>query len=143
MMQIINYYYYFLLFCRYRYTLDELLGMLHRLKVRSESFDLWANKVKEALEQEEGNKIGGESTTIIIYSEVWFKVNFVFISVKSLIAVLKDLEVLKNEAAEKKFPDNELLRRLSAVLKDIERCQRTSTELLGSSATRYDGPSSM
>lgn len=36
--------------------------MLHRLKVRSESFDSWANRVKEALEQEEGNKIGGEST---------------------------------------------------------------------------------
>lgn len=49
-------------FCRYRYTLDELLGMLHRLKVRSESFDYWANRVKEALEQEEGNKIGGKST---------------------------------------------------------------------------------
>lgn len=32
--------------------------MLHRLKVRSESFDSWANRVKEALEQEEGNKIG-------------------------------------------------------------------------------------
>jgi len=47
--------------CRYRYTLDELLAMLHRLKVRSESFDSWANRVKEALEQEEGNKIGGES----------------------------------------------------------------------------------
>ena len=43
---------------RYRYTLDELLAMLHRLKVRSESFDSWANRVKEALEQEEGNKIG-------------------------------------------------------------------------------------
>lgn len=46
------------LLCRYRYTLDELLAMLHRLKVRSESFDSWANKVKEALEQEDGNKIG-------------------------------------------------------------------------------------
>lgn len=43
---------------RYRYTLDELLAMLHRLKVRAESFDSWANRVKEALEQEEGNKIG-------------------------------------------------------------------------------------
>ena len=43
---------------RYRYTLDELLAMLHRLKVRSESFDSWANRVKEALEHEEGNKIG-------------------------------------------------------------------------------------
>lgn len=32
--------------------------MLYRLKVRAESFDSWANRVKEALEQEEGNKIG-------------------------------------------------------------------------------------
>lgn len=61
-MMLIVHCYDFLCFYRYRYTLDELLGMLHRLKVRSESFDLWANKVKEALEQEEGNKIGGEST---------------------------------------------------------------------------------
>uniref|UniRef100_A0A671W6Z0 [histone H3]-trimethyl-L-lysine(4) demethylase n=1 Tax=Sparus aurata TaxID=8175 RepID=A0A671W6Z0_SPAAU len=84
------------LYLRYRYTLDELLGMLHRLKVRSESFDYWANRVKEALEQEEGNKIG-----------------------------IEDLELLKAEATEKKFPDNELLRKLNTVLKDIEHCQRT------------------
>lgn len=32
--------------------------MLYRLKVRAESFDSWANRVKEALEQEDGNKIG-------------------------------------------------------------------------------------
>uniref|UniRef100_A0AAQ5YMU5 [histone H3]-trimethyl-L-lysine(4) demethylase n=1 Tax=Amphiprion ocellaris TaxID=80972 RepID=A0AAQ5YMU5_AMPOC len=87
------------LYLRYRYTLDELLAMLHRLKVRSESFDSWANRVKEALEQEEGNKIA-----------------------------IDDLEMLKNEAAEKKFPDNELLRKLNTVLKDIEHCQRTSTD---------------
>ncbi|CAJ1084669.1 lysine-specific demethylase 5C isoform X3 [Xyrichtys novacula] len=94
------------LYLRYRYTLDELLAMLHRLKVRSESFDSWANRVKEALEQEEGNKIG-----------------------------IDDLEMLKKEAAEKKFPDNELLRKLNTVLKDIERCQQTSTELLSGSKT--------
>ncbi|XP_063748483.1 lysine-specific demethylase 5C [Eleginops maclovinus] len=92
------------LYLRYRYTLDELLAMLHRLKVRSESFDSWANRVKEALEQEEGNKIG-----------------------------IADLELLKTEAAERKFPDNELLRKLNTVLKDIERCQKTSTELLSHS----------
>uniref|UniRef100_A0A4W5MGS8 [histone H3]-trimethyl-L-lysine(4) demethylase n=1 Tax=Hucho hucho TaxID=62062 RepID=A0A4W5MGS8_9TELE len=46
------------LYLRYRYTLDELFAMLHRLKVRAEVFDSWANRVKEALEQEEGNKIG-------------------------------------------------------------------------------------
>lgn len=94
------------LYLRYRYTLDELLAMLHRLKVRSESFDSWANRVKEALEQEEGNKIG-----------------------------IEDLETLKMEAADKKFPDNELLRKLNTVLKDIERCQQQSTELLRTSKT--------
>ncbi|KAM4562868.1 lysine-specific demethylase 5C isoform 2-T2 [Odontesthes bonariensis] len=94
------------LYLRYRYTLDELLAMLHRLKVRSESFDSWANRVKEALEQEEGNKIE-----------------------------IHDLEKLKVEAAEKKFPDNELLRKLNSVLKDIGFCQQTSAELLSNSQT--------
>ncbi|XP_051950184.1 lysine-specific demethylase 5C-like [Xyrauchen texanus] len=92
------------LYLRYRYTLDELLAMLHRLKVRAESFDSWANRVKEALEQEEGNKIG-----------------------------IKDLEVLKAEAAEKLFPNNELLRRLNTVLTDIHKCESSSTELLSNS----------
>uniref|UniRef100_A0A673Y271 [histone H3]-trimethyl-L-lysine(4) demethylase n=1 Tax=Salmo trutta TaxID=8032 RepID=A0A673Y271_SALTR len=87
------------LYLRYRYTLDELLAMLHRLKVRAESFDSWANRVKEALEQEEGNKTG-----------------------------VTDLEVLKAEAAEKKFPDNELLQRLNTALTDTQHCQHTSTE---------------
>ncbi|XP_077473305.1 lysine-specific demethylase 5C isoform X2 [Stigmatopora argus] len=89
------------LYLRYRYTLDELLAMLHRLKVRSEAFDSWANRVKEALEREEGNKIGTE-----------------------------DLESLGTEAAERKFPDNELLRKLNGVLKDSERCRQKSARLL-------------
>uniref|UniRef100_A0A672TDD4 [histone H3]-trimethyl-L-lysine(4) demethylase n=1 Tax=Sinocyclocheilus grahami TaxID=75366 RepID=A0A672TDD4_SINGR len=90
------------LYLRYRYTLDELLAMLHRLKVRAESFDSWANRVKEALEQEEGNKI----------------------------------EVLKEEAADKKFPNNELLQRLNTVLADIQKCESSSTELLSNSQSR-------
>jgi len=44
--------------------------------------------------------------------------------------------MLKLEAVEKKFPDNELLRKLNTVVKDIERCQQTSTELLSNSMTR-------
>lgn len=43
-------------FSRYRYTLDELPAMLHKLKVRAESFDTWANKVRVALEVEDGRK---------------------------------------------------------------------------------------
>ncbi|XP_033825093.1 lysine-specific demethylase 5C isoform X2 [Periophthalmus magnuspinnatus] len=94
------------LYLRYRYTLDELLAMLHRLKVRSESFDSWASRVKDALEQEDGSKIDTEA-----------------------------LEKLKVEASEKKFPDNELLRKLNNVLNDIERCQKTSAQLLSRSNT--------
>lgn len=53
-----------------------------------------------------------------------------------MISAIQDLEVLKSEAAEKKFPDNELLRKLSGVLKDIARCEQTSSDLLGGSTAR-------
>ncbi|XP_035243760.1 lysine-specific demethylase 5C isoform X2 [Anguilla anguilla] len=94
-------------YLRYRYSLDELLAMLHRLKVRAESFDSWATRVKGALEQEDGRKIG-----------------------------IQELESLKEEAAERKFPDNELLQRLNTALRDIERCQTVCSELLTSSQSR-------
>lgn len=42
--------------CRYRYTLDELPGMLHRLKVRAESLDNWSAKVRNAFNLKE-NKL--------------------------------------------------------------------------------------
>lgn len=37
---------------------------------------------------------------------------------------------LKEEAAERKFPDNELLQRLTVVLDDMQRCQSRSTALI-------------
>lgn len=40
--------------------------MLHRLKVRAESFDTWANRVKEALENEGGVKKGQGATTFFL-----------------------------------------------------------------------------
>ena len=60
--------------------------MLHRLKVRSESFDSWANRVKEALEHEEGNKIGKyvgrfiQFFCIEIKIENWLKYVLIFCS---------------------------------------------------------------
>lgn len=44
--------------------------------------------------------------------------------------------MLKAEAAEKKFPDNELLQRLNTALTDTQHCQHTSTELLNKTLTR-------
>lgn len=43
---------------RYRYTLDELPSMLHRLKVRAESYDNWTLVVKTALDAMGDNKLG-------------------------------------------------------------------------------------
>uniref|UniRef100_A0A452UMJ3 [histone H3]-trimethyl-L-lysine(4) demethylase n=1 Tax=Ursus maritimus TaxID=29073 RepID=A0A452UMJ3_URSMA len=65
---------------RYRYTLDELPAMLHKLKVRAESFDTWANKVRVALEVEDGRKRS-----------------------------LEELRALESEARERRFPNSELL----------------------------------
>lgn len=48
--------------------------MLYRLKVRAESFDSWANRVKEALEQEEGNKIGQLGIFYSITNKIIFKI---------------------------------------------------------------------
>lgn len=40
--------------------MDELPPLLQRLKVRAESFDHWAVKVKEALEAKPDDKLGKE-----------------------------------------------------------------------------------
>ena len=57
-------------------------------------------------------------------------------SLFAAVAGIQDLEVLKQEAAEKKFPDNELLQRLNTVLTDTQHCQKTSTDLLSNPQTR-------
>ena len=43
---------------RYRYTLDELPVMLHKLKLRAESFDNWVSTVKNALDLNAPKKLG-------------------------------------------------------------------------------------
>uniref|UniRef100_A0A803SQ64 [histone H3]-trimethyl-L-lysine(4) demethylase n=1 Tax=Anolis carolinensis TaxID=28377 RepID=A0A803SQ64_ANOCA len=80
-------------YLRYRYTLDELPAMLHKLKVRAECFDTWANKVRIALEVEDGRK-----------------------------RTLEELRSLESEARERKFPENELLHRLKSCLSEAEKC---------------------
>ncbi|XP_022082641.1 lysine-specific demethylase 5A-like [Acanthaster planci] len=86
---------------RYRYTLDELPAMLHRLKVRAESFDNWANKVKNALNASQDNKLD--------------------------VSQLKQMII---EADEKRFPDNELLQQLVSAVTEAERCATIATQLV-------------
>ncbi|XP_054664518.1 lysine-specific demethylase 5C isoform X1 [Grus americana] len=99
-------------YLRYRYTLDELPAMLHKLKVRAESFDTWANKVRIALEVEDGRK-----------------------------RTLEELRALESEARERKFPENELLHRLKGCLSQAERCVSEALGLISSQETGVPAPS--
>ncbi|XP_061875641.1 lysine-specific demethylase 5C isoform X1 [Colius striatus] len=99
-------------YLRYRYTLDELPAMLHKLKVRAESFDTWANKVRVALELEDGRK-----------------------------RTLEELRALESEARERKFPENELLHRLKGCLAQAERCVSEALGLISSQETGVPPPS--
>ncbi|XP_043541940.1 lysine-specific demethylase 5C-like, partial [Chiloscyllium plagiosum] len=87
-------------YLRYRYTLDELPAMLHKLKIRAESFDTWGSKVKTALEME-----GQQKRT------------------------LDDLKALVTEAKEKKFPENRLLQQLKGSIEEVEKCVAEAVQL--------------
>ncbi|XP_071817474.1 lysine-specific demethylase 5A-like isoform X3 [Apostichopus japonicus] len=85
---------------RYRYTLDELPAMLQRLKVRAESFDNWANRVRSALNPSD---------------------------VKLDIAELKEL---LEEADEKNFPENDSLQELINAIAEAEKCSMIAVQLI-------------
>ncbi|XP_056001386.1 lysine-specific demethylase 5A-like isoform X2 [Ostrea edulis] len=90
---------------RYRYTLDELPTMLHRLKVRAESFDNWTTKVRAALEAEEDEKVD-----------------------------LPDLKEYIAEAEEKRFPDSELMQQLVMAVNEAEKCANVAAQLVSKKA---------
>ncbi|KAM4664592.1 lysine-specific demethylase 5C isoform 2-T2 [Discoglossus pictus] len=88
-------------YLRYRYTLDELPAMLHKLKGRAESFDSWASKVHLTLELEDGKK-----------------------------KALEELRALEAEALEKKFLAHEMLQKLKSTIKEVESCLSETQKLL-------------
>uniref|UniRef100_A0A2K5S6V7 [histone H3]-trimethyl-L-lysine(4) demethylase n=1 Tax=Cebus imitator TaxID=2715852 RepID=A0A2K5S6V7_CEBIM len=98
-------------YLRYRYTLDELPTMLHKLKIRAESFDTWANKVRVALEVEDGRKRSFE-----------------------------ELRALESEARERRFPNSELLQRLKNCLSEVEACISQVLGLVSGQVARVDTP---
>ncbi|XP_042883818.1 lysine-specific demethylase 5A-like isoform X2 [Penaeus japonicus] len=85
---------------RYRYTLDELPPLLQRLKVRAESFDHWAVKVKEALEAKPDDKLE-----------------------------LSELRELVEEAEAQRFPESELLQTLVQAVTEADKCATVAAHL--------------
>ncbi|KAK3776769.1 hypothetical protein RRG08_058519 [Elysia crispata] len=86
---------------RYRYTLDELPSMLHRLKVRAESFDNWNMAVRNALEAEGDDKLD-----------------------------INELKDLITESEEKKFPESDLLQTLINAVTEAEKCSNVANQLV-------------
>ncbi|XP_012946958.1 lysine-specific demethylase 5A isoform X2 [Aplysia californica] len=86
---------------RYRYTLDELPSMLHRLKVRAESYDNWNMVVRNALEAAGDEKLE-----------------------------LGELKELIAEAEDKKFPESDLLQTLVSAVTEAEKCSSVAAQLV-------------
>lgn len=86
---------------RYRYTLDELPVMLHRLKVRAESFDNWAIKVRNALASPENGKLD-----------------------------ISEFKELAQEAEEKRFPKVDLYQTVVSTVEEGEKCAALAQQLL-------------
>ncbi|XP_032819198.2 lysine-specific demethylase 5D-like isoform X2 [Petromyzon marinus] len=88
---------------RYRYTLDELPPMLHKLKSRAEIFDAWAEKVRRALEEENGKK-----------------------------SDLSALKALLEESEMHDFPESSLRQNLMLLVLEADQCASMAQDLMNS-----------
>jgi len=61
--------------CRYRYSLDELPPILHKLKQRAEAFDNWSDKVREALTRTDEKLSLGELKVRVVGKATAFQLN--------------------------------------------------------------------
>ncbi|KAM9320723.1 lysine-specific demethylase 5B [Gastrophryne carolinensis] len=92
----------------YRYTLDDLYPMMNAVKLRADSYDTWASEVVDALKPTNSKKN------------------------------ISSLRMLVEESESKKFPDNDLLRHLRAIVQDAEKCGTLAQQLLnGKRHTRF------
>ncbi|KAG8509040.1 Lysine-specific demethylase 5A [Galemys pyrenaicus] len=78
---------------RYRYPLEDLPSLLYGVKVRAQSYDTWVSRVTEALSANFNHK-------------------------KDLI----ELRVMLEDAEDRKYPENDLFRKLRDAVKEAETC---------------------
>uniref|UniRef100_A0A672KQG7 [histone H3]-trimethyl-L-lysine(4) demethylase n=1 Tax=Sinocyclocheilus grahami TaxID=75366 RepID=A0A672KQG7_SINGR len=86
---------------RFRYDQDEFPAMLYGVKSRAQSYDTWAKRVTEALAADNKSK-------------------------RDLI----ELKVLLEDAEDRKYPENSLLRSLRDTVKEAETCSSVAQLLL-------------
>ncbi|XP_048156236.1 lysine-specific demethylase 5A isoform X3 [Corvus hawaiiensis] len=86
---------------RYRYPLEDLPSLLYGVKVRAQSYDTWVSRVTEALSANLNHK-------------------------KDVI----ELRVMLEDAEDRKYPENDLFRRLRDAVKEAETCASVAQLLL-------------
>ena len=85
---------------RYRYTLDELALLLQGVRARAESYEIWVDKVKEALEAKGDDRLDFD-----------------------------DIKELVEEAETRKYPDSELSEALTVTVEEADKCQQVANQL--------------
>ncbi|EFX69009.1 hypothetical protein DAPPUDRAFT_301194 [Daphnia pulex] len=98
---------------RYRYTMDELQGLLLKIQGKVDSFNSWAAKLREALKGQGDDRVE--------------------------LAVLK---ALLSDADEQKFPGTELVLSLREAVESAEKCTMVAQQLMSSKVrtrTRLQG----
>ncbi|XP_050964128.1 lysine-specific demethylase 5A isoform X2 [Labeo rohita] len=98
---------------RFRYDQDEFPAMLYGVKSRAQSYDTWAKRVTEALAADNKSK-------------------------KDLI----ELKVLMEDAEDRKYPENNLLRSLRDTVKEAETCSSVAQLLLSHKQRHKERPES-
>ena len=80
--------------------MDELAQLLLALKKRADSYDIWVDNVKEALEAKEENR-----------------------------TELSELKAKWDEWNDRKYPESELSVALSLTIEEAEKCQTVANQL--------------
>ncbi len=88
------------LILRYRYTLDELATMIAGVKKRAESYELWVDKVKAALEAKNDDRLE-----------------------------FSELKSMLEEAQTSKYPETELFEALTLTVEEADKCQQVANQL--------------
>ncbi|XP_036157447.1 lysine-specific demethylase 5A isoform X8 [Myotis myotis] len=96
---------------RYRYPLEDLPSLLYGVKVRAQSYDTWVSRVTEALSANFNHK-------------------------KDLI----ELRVMLEDAEDRKYPENDLFRKLRDAVKEAETCASVAQLLLSKKQKHRQSP---
>lgn len=110
--------------------MEEFPAMLYGVKSRAQSYDTWAKRVSEALSADQKNKKGNYHTHLCTNYTCTHSHCNTLMSPPSLLSDLIELKVLLEDAEDRKYPENNLFRKLREMVKEAETCSSVAQLLL-------------